>query len=335
MKTRKITGKIGTMLAVSGLAGVGVSVGAFVLSFDAIKAVAEAAHISDGISWLMPVSVDGAMTVATMAAMTLEVLGKKKLWYPAFVFVACLAISLACNALHAAKSKAVGVGDAVRHVVQLESGQAALVSAIPAVALALTLHLLIMMIQAVGDYFSEGKEAPMPTSLSEAGEPAGTMITVSPATLTDEAPWSKISGPPTPLTEPLTETVSSEPPATLTGEASSEPSDPPVSEASEPAPVNLPVPVSEPPAAPEPPAKRTPAKTSKKPTGKPRGKVAITAMDDSDLLELLATDFRDEELSANKIRIRYGIGTDKAKVIFERWKTLTDITDEALAAVGE
>jgi hypothetical protein len=335
---KKITGKIGTMLAVSGVAGLGVSIGAFVLSFDAIKAVAEAAHVSESISWLMPVSVDGAMTVATMAAMSLEVLGKKKLWYPGFVFVACLVISLLCNALHSAKSKTVGVGEAAKNVVELEPLYAALVSAIPAIALALTLHLLIMMIQAVGDYLSEGSEdltGASPKVASEApegkiSEPAE----AAPVNLAATSLTASLATPPGAVSEPSL-ARSSEPSLAPSLARSSEPSEPLTGEPSEATPVRPPASSSEPPAKPVRKPSRPAAKPAKARQEAASGKIDITAMGDSDLLELLARDFAADELSANKIRLRYSIGTDKAKVIYDRWKTLTDITDEQLAAVGE
>lgn len=333
-RPKKITAKIVTMLGVSGIAGFGVSIGAFVLSFDAIKAVAEAAHVADAISWLMPVSVDGAMTVATMAAMVLKILGKKTR-YPSIVFVVCLVISLACNALHATQSQTVGQGTKMLTMVKLEDWHSALVSAIPAVALALSLHLMIMLIEAVGDYVGGASEPVAETSPSEASEPTETMITVNPASLTGEATQTMISEPSPALIGGFTGEPVSEPPVTLTGEVSSEPTETPAGEASEPAPVNPPAPASEPPAKPARKPQAAKSKTTRTAKSATPPKIDITAMEDADLLELLARDFESDELSANKIRIRYGIGSDKAKVIFERWKALTDVTDEALAAVSQ
>ncbi|WP_219471272.1 DUF2637 domain-containing protein [Nonomuraea rhizosphaerae] len=147
-ETNSLDGKLVTMIGVAVAALVAVVAGAFVLSFDAITAVSEAAHVDDGLSWLMPVSVDGAMTVGTMAALVLKML-KQSTRYAWFVVLAGVAISVACNALHATQS-------AGAHV-KLTTFQAGAVSAIPAVALALSLHLLILLIEAIGDAVRDRK----------------------------------------------------------------------------------------------------------------------------------------------------------------------------------
>ncbi|MGI5288007.1 DUF2637 domain-containing protein [Nonomuraea polychroma] len=144
-ETNRLDGKLVTMIAVAVVALVAVVVGAFVLSFDAITAVSKAAHVAAGLSWLMPVSVDGAMTVGTMSALVLKML-KKGTGYAWFVVLAGVAISVACNALHATQSNGVQI--------ELTPWQAGAVSAIPAVALALSLHLLIILIEAISDAVS-------------------------------------------------------------------------------------------------------------------------------------------------------------------------------------
>lgn len=145
----ELDGKLVTMIAVAVVALVAVVVGAFVLSFAAITAVSEAAHITPGLSWLMATSVDGAMTVGTMTALVLKMLGKST-GYAWFVVLSGVTISIACNALHATQS--------VGAKVTLEGWQQGAVSAIPAVALALSLHLLILLIEAIGDAVSSRRE---------------------------------------------------------------------------------------------------------------------------------------------------------------------------------
>ncbi|MFI6793704.1 DUF2637 domain-containing protein [Nonomuraea sp. NPDC050383] len=147
-ETPKLDGKLVTMIAVAVFALIAVVVGAFVLSFDAITAVSEAAHIDRGLSWLMPVSVDGAMTVGTMAALVLKML-EKKTGYAWFVVLTGVIISIACNALHATQSKGAAV--------DLDGWQQGAVSAIPAVALALSLHLLIILIEAISEALGRRK----------------------------------------------------------------------------------------------------------------------------------------------------------------------------------
>lgn len=144
-ETNSLDGKLVTMIAVAVFALVAVVVGAFVLSFDAITAVSEAAHVAPRLSWLMPVSVDGAMTVGTMSALVLKML-KQKTGYAWFVVLAGVVISVACNALHATQSSGAAVN--------LTGAQAGAVSAIPAVALALSLHLLIILVEAISDAVS-------------------------------------------------------------------------------------------------------------------------------------------------------------------------------------
>jgi hypothetical protein len=147
-ETKGLDGKLATMIAVAVFALVAVVVGAFVLSFDAITAVSEAAHVAPHLSWLMPVSVDGAMTVGTMSALVLKML-KQNTGYAWFVVLAGVGISVACNALHATQS--------LGGKVVLDGWQAGAVSAIPAVALALSLHLLIILIEAISDAVGERK----------------------------------------------------------------------------------------------------------------------------------------------------------------------------------
>jgi ribosomal protein L12E/L44/L45/RPP1/RPP2 len=111
----------------------------FALSFDAIKAVGEAAGVNPDISWLLPVSIDGAMLVATITAIVLRAVGRP-VWYPWLVVIVGVAISIWCNSAHAGLA-----GGAI----ELEPDTARAVSAIPAVTLALSVHLLITLALAV------------------------------------------------------------------------------------------------------------------------------------------------------------------------------------------
>src|SRR5690242_5153866 len=122
-ETKPLDGKLVLMIVIAVLALVAVVVGAFVLSYDALTAVAKAAHIAEGLAWLMSVSVDGAMTVGTMAALVLKMLGKPTR-YAWFVVLAGVVISVLCNALHATQSQG---GKVI-----LDPWQAGAVSAIPA-----------------------------------------------------------------------------------------------------------------------------------------------------------------------------------------------------------
>lgn len=111
----------------------------FVLSFDAIKAVGEAASINPDVAWLLPVAIDGAMAVATITAIVLRFLGRQ-VWYPWLVVVVGVVISVWCNAEHAGLRGG---------VIDLGADTARAVSAIPAVTLFLSIHLLITLALAV------------------------------------------------------------------------------------------------------------------------------------------------------------------------------------------
>jgi len=133
----KVLVVFGCVLATIG--ALAVIAAAFALSFDAIQAVGEAAGINPHIAWMLPVSIDGAMLVATITAILLRYL-LRPAWYPWLVVIAGVAISVACNAAHA------GLAGGLP---RLEIGQARAVSAIPAVTLFLSVHLLITLALAV------------------------------------------------------------------------------------------------------------------------------------------------------------------------------------------
>lgn len=126
----------------------GVTAGGFALSFDAITAVAKAAHISPDIAWLMPVTIDGAMAVATVVAVILHRLGKDT-FYPWCVVIAGTLVSIGCNAVHASMAGQL----------DLDPRVAMLVSAIPAVMLALSVHLLVQLVETVRDRVAPGNPA--------------------------------------------------------------------------------------------------------------------------------------------------------------------------------
>ncbi|WP_433516480.1 DUF2637 domain-containing protein [Nonomuraea sp. CA-143628] len=191
----RLDAKLTTMIAVAVVALVAVVAGAFVLSFAAITAVSEAAHIDAGLSWLMATSVDGAMTVGTMTALVLKMLGRKT-GYAWFVVLAGVTISIACNALHATQS--VGTD------VTLEGWQQGAVSAIPAVALALSLHLLILLIEAISDTLSSRRQ-----TAKDAPE-----VDASPRTEAAVRAGARVSVPTSePAREPVPEPVRTELPA--------------------------------------------------------------------------------------------------------------------------
>lgn len=133
----KSTGR--QVLVVVGVLGaIAVNIAAFMLSADAINAVAVAAGISKRISWAMVAAVDGLMVTGTVVFIANKLRGRSVV-YPLCVLAAGVLLSIICNALHA---KAGG-----GHVIQLDSKAKMAVSAIPAVSLALSFHLIADMVK--------------------------------------------------------------------------------------------------------------------------------------------------------------------------------------------
>lgn len=116
-----------------------VTAAGFALSFDAIRTVGRAAHINGHLDWMLPVAIDGAMAVASVTAIVMQRMGRTPI-YPWIVVLANVFISVGCNALHAYQ----GGGEK-----PLPGEWAMAVSAIPALNLALSLHLAIELVMAV------------------------------------------------------------------------------------------------------------------------------------------------------------------------------------------
>lgn len=125
-----------------------VTVAGFALSYDAIRAVGIASRIRVEWAWLLPVSVDGAMAVATIAAVVLRRMTGRTAWYPWAVVLVGAGISIACNGLHA-------IPPAGAKLVIAESQVRFAVSAIPAVMLALSVHLLVTLVEAASTFGGE------------------------------------------------------------------------------------------------------------------------------------------------------------------------------------
>lgn len=142
-RTSRLLAVVAGTVAVAGVLGV-VSA-AFALSFDAIRAVAVAAHIRPSLAWLFPVAVDGAMSVATVCAVVLRARGRSAA-YPWLVVLFGAAVSVVANGLHAWVD-----GGAVA----LPGPWAVALSAVPPVLLALSIHLLIVLALSVSDSRSD------------------------------------------------------------------------------------------------------------------------------------------------------------------------------------
>lgn len=112
----------------------------FALSFDAIRVVGRAARIRPDWAWLLPAAIDGAMAVATITVVVLRRIHQPTA-YPWAVVLINAAISVACNGLHAFTGNSVSLPPVI----------AMAVSAVPAVNLALPVHLLVALIDALAE----------------------------------------------------------------------------------------------------------------------------------------------------------------------------------------
>jgi hypothetical protein len=109
----------------------------FALSFDSIRAVGRAVGVRGDWAWLLPAAIDGAMAVATVTAVVVRRLGRPTA-YAWTVVLTNSGISIACNALHA------WMGDSLNLPGAIAMG----ISAIPALNLALSVHLLVVLVDA-------------------------------------------------------------------------------------------------------------------------------------------------------------------------------------------
>lgn len=109
-----------------------VALGAGTLSWSALTAFAGAAHIAGSITWVYPVVVDGQMAVGTVAALVLRRAPLRTRAYVWSMIGASIGVSVAGNAAHASGT-------------QLPPLAAAVASAVPAAALAASLHLLVVI----------------------------------------------------------------------------------------------------------------------------------------------------------------------------------------------
>lgn len=111
------------------------AIGAFTLSFDALRSLASLAGIRDELSFLWPLVVDGFIVVATVSAVVMRDRGWRSAWYPWATLICFGTISVIGNALHAHAHASSTIG----------IGVAAMVSAVPAIALLLASHLFVLV----------------------------------------------------------------------------------------------------------------------------------------------------------------------------------------------
>ncbi len=116
---------------------VALAAGGFTLSFDALRDLAARSGTPQHLAWVWPLTVDGFIVIATLAAFTLAKAGRRTTWYPWAALCLFAVISITGNALHA-----------INHEDQLgvATPVAVMVSSIPAIALLVASHLLVVMV---------------------------------------------------------------------------------------------------------------------------------------------------------------------------------------------
>ena len=126
------------ILAVATAVGVGLlAMGGFTLSFTALRELAQREFaIAPQLSFIYPLVIDGFIVIATAAAFTMKKRGPRVTWYPWAALGVFGALSVLGNAAHAIDNP-----DAT-----FPSWVSALGASVPAVALLIASHLLVMMI---------------------------------------------------------------------------------------------------------------------------------------------------------------------------------------------
>lgn len=114
-----------------------VAIGAAILSFDALTALAQASGIRPEFSWIWAIVIDGFIMVATLATFALQNRSKSSRYYAWTTLAIFVVFSILGNAWHAAISKTDFV---------LPIWVSVIVTAIPPLALFLAIHLLVIMV---------------------------------------------------------------------------------------------------------------------------------------------------------------------------------------------
>lgn len=175
---------------------------AFVLSFTALRDLAERAGIEVGLAWLWPLIVDGIIVVSTVSVFALA--GTRVVWYPWLLLVAGSGISVAANAIHAVVAAEPGVPPLLAEAV----------AAVPPIVLVASTHLTAILIRHSHTVYTTASnnrrhEQPhkpplTPQSPASPQNPSGNLLR-SPAPSKPVAPSTP---PPSP---PMPETFSPEP----------------------------------------------------------------------------------------------------------------------------
>lgn len=127
-----------------------VAIGAAVLSFDALTALAYASGIRLEFAWIWAVVIDGFILVATFSTFALKDRTGKTKYYAWFTLAVFVTFSILGNAWHAA---------IVEDTYVLPIWVKVVVTAIPPLALFLAIHLLVLMVSPTPEQKLEMKRA--------------------------------------------------------------------------------------------------------------------------------------------------------------------------------
>lgn len=148
-------------VALAIIIAIGITTGAFVLSFAVLRDLAHQAGMPVDLSWIFPAIVDGAILGATIAAVVLSKINgsaKGKTFF-IWLLVSVVCISVAGNAYHAYKA----AQEAARNIAAgvdvgttpLAPTGAALIAVIPPLLVLAFTHGIGILIKAIGNAYSE------------------------------------------------------------------------------------------------------------------------------------------------------------------------------------
>lgn len=150
-------------LALATAAGVAaLAIGGFTLSFTALRELAQREFaIAPQLSFIYPLVIDGFIVIATAAAFTMKKRGPRVTWYPWAALIVFGALSVLGNAAHAIDNP----------TATFPAWVSALGASVPAVALLIASHLLVMMIDGKSQARSR-QRAKAPAPAKAVGGPA-------------------------------------------------------------------------------------------------------------------------------------------------------------------
>lgn len=177
------------------LLAIGITAGAFVLSFSVLTDLARQAGIPTDLAFLFPLIVDGAILGATIAAVTLNRISGTSQGKAFFLWllVAVVCISVAGNAYHAWSAAESAARNAATAATSLAPLPAALIAVIPPLLVLAFTHGISVLIKAIGSAYREaaGAVADQPADVAPvAAEPVRATAAAAPVrpTVVESAP---------------------------------------------------------------------------------------------------------------------------------------------------